>query len=112
MWSDNGSYISARPALDSALAEDQIISGMEELTGIHVMTIHRSKGKQFDGVIILREGQRGASGWSSSLIWRGDQSPYPRSRKILRVAITRAIKHVLILDLVYPNCPILSAHTL
>lgn len=112
MWSDNGSYVSARAALDSALMEDQIISGMEELTGIHVMTIHRSKGKQFDGVIILREGQRGASGWSSSLIWRGDESPYPRSRKILRVAITRAIKHVLILDPVYPNCPILSAHTL
>ena len=98
--------------MDAALAEDQILSGIEDLTGIHVMTIHRSKGKQFDGVIILREGQRGANGWSSSLVWRGDQSPYPRSRKILRVAITRAMKHVLILDPFFPKCPILSDHKL
>jgi DNA helicase-2/ATP-dependent DNA helicase PcrA len=112
MWSDRGCYSEAREAVDAALAEDQILSGIEDLTGIHVMTIHRSKGKQFDGVIILREAQRGANGWSSSLIWRGDQHPYPRSRKILRVAITRAMKHVLILDPFFPKCPILSDHKL
>jgi len=109
----NHSYVQAREAGDAALAEDQILSGVEDLTGIHVMTIHRSKGKQFDGVIILREGRRtGAKLWSSSFVWRDNQRPYPRSRRILRVAITRAMKHVLILDPVFPRCPILAGHRL
>jgi DNA helicase-2/ATP-dependent DNA helicase PcrA len=113
LWSDRGCYAEGRQAVDAALAEDQILSGIEDLTGIHVMTIHRSKGKQFDGVIILREGRRtGAKTWSSSFVWRGDQSPYPRSRRILRVAITRAMKHVLILDPFFPPCPILAGHKL
>jgi DNA helicase II / ATP-dependent DNA helicase PcrA len=113
VWSDHGSYRNAREAFDAALAEDQILSGIEDLTGIHVMTIHRSKGKQFDGVIILREGQRtGAKTWSSSFVWRGDHLPYYRSRRILRVGITRAMKHVLILDPVFPNCPLLAGHKL
>jgi DNA helicase-2/ATP-dependent DNA helicase PcrA len=113
VWSSHSSYRNAREALDAALAEDQILSGIEDLTGIHVMTIHRSKGKQFDGVIILREGQRtGAKIWSSSFVWRGDHTPYYRSRRILRVGITRATKHVLILDPVFPKCPLLAGHRL
>ena len=112
MWSDLGAYVKAREALDMALAEDQIMGGMEDLSGIHVMTIHKSKAKQFDGVIILREGRRGSDGWESSFVWRGDLPPYKRSRKILRVAITRARKHVMLLDPAYPVCPILSAYKL
>ncbi len=112
-WSEFRCYVRAREIFDSALAEDQILAGMEDLSGIHVMTIHRSKGKQFDGVIILREGRRvGATSWTSSFIWRDDQAPYLRSRKILRVAITRARKHVLFLSPAYPGCPILSPHKL
>jgi DNA helicase-2/ATP-dependent DNA helicase PcrA len=113
MWSEVHCYPKARQALESALVEDQILAGVDDLSGIHVMTIHKSKGKQFDGVIILREGRRtSANGWASSFVWRGDQSPYTRSRKILRVAITRARKHVLFLNPVYPACPILSRHKL
>jgi DNA helicase-2/ATP-dependent DNA helicase PcrA len=113
MWSEFRCYPKARQALESALIEDQILAGVDDLSGIHVMTIHKSKGKQFDGVIILREGRRmSANGWTSSFVWRGDQSPYMRSRKILRVAITRARRHVLFLNPVYPTCPILSPHKL
>jgi DNA helicase-2/ATP-dependent DNA helicase PcrA len=102
MWSEFHCYLNARDALQSALAEDQILAGIEDLSGIHVMTIHKSKGKQFDGVIILREGRRtGARSWASSFVWRDDKPPYLRSRKILRVAITRARKHVLFLNPVY-----------
>ncbi len=108
-WNGEGAYAKAREALDEALTEDWILSGLEELSGIHVMTIHRSKGKQFDGVIIYREGKRESGGrWISSLVWRGDTTPYYRSRKIFRVAITRARCHVLILNPVYPTCPIMS----
>jgi DNA helicase-2/ATP-dependent DNA helicase PcrA len=109
MWTESGCYVDARGALDAALAEDQLLGGPEDLSGIHVMTIHKSKAKQFDGVIILREGQpRGRGQWVSSFLWRGDVPPYHRSRKILRVAITRARKHVLILEPPYPPCRLLS----
>ena len=113
MWTEHGCYLHARDALDSALAQDQILGGVDELTGIHVMTIHKSKGKQFDAVIILREGVRlGANGWRSSFVWRDDVAPYPRSRKILRVAITRARKHVLLVGPAFPACPLLDGHKL
>lgn len=109
MWTSFGCYAKAREALDDALVEDQILSGAEDLTGIHVMTIHRSKAKQFDGVIIFREGRPvGPKAWESSFVWRGDTHPHHRSRRILRVAVTRARRHVLILDPAYPVCPIIS----
>jgi len=39
-------HIRAHDALDAALIEEQILAGIDDLSGIHVMTIHRSKGKQ------------------------------------------------------------------
>lgn len=113
MWMNEGAYVRAREALDTALVEDQLLAGMDDLRGIHVMTIHKSKGKQFDAVIILREGQQlGPRQWRSTLVWRDDAAPYHRSRKILRVGITRAKSRVLMLEPMYPACPILTPHTL
>jgi DNA helicase-2/ATP-dependent DNA helicase PcrA len=113
MWRNEGCYARAREALDSALVEDQLLSGMDDLRGLHVMTIHKSKGKQFDAVIIVREGQPvGANQWRSSLVWRDDPVPYFRSRKILRVGITRAKCRVLVLEPFFPPCPILTPHSL
>ena len=113
MWMDEGAYVRAREALDIALVEDQLLAGVDDLRGIHVMTIHKSKGKQFDAIIIVREGQRlGANQWQSTLVWRDDPAPYHRSRKILRVGITRAKSRVLMLEPFYPVCPILTPHVL
>ncbi len=113
MWINDGSYMHAREALNAALIEDQLIGGVDDLRGFNVMTIHKSKGKQFDGVIIVREGQRlGGGQWQSTLVWRDDPAPHYRSRKILRVGITRAKSHVLMLEPFYPKCPIMTPHTL
>lgn len=106
LWEEHGEYLFARQVLDTALAEDQIISGCEDLSGIHVMTMHKSKGKQFDAVIIFR------AEYISPFVWPRDPPPFHKSRKVLRVAITRARLHVLILNQVFPKCPILSDHTL
>jgi hypothetical protein len=110
-WVETGTYTGARIAFDTALAQDAIMETSQDLGGIHVMTIHRAKGKQFDGVVIVLKGVPGTP-WTSSFIWRDDAAPYHRSRKILRVAITRARKHVLILDPAFPNCPLLQGHVL
>ncbi|TEB10485.1 putative ATP-dependent DNA helicase YjcD [Pelotomaculum sp. FP] len=106
IWETHGSYPFARQALDAALTEDQILSGGEDLTGIHVMTMHKSKGKQFDAVIVFRADH------SSPFKWPRDPAPYRKSRKVLRVAITRARIHTLILNQAFPDCPILAPHKL
>lgn len=112
-WQATGTYAGARVALDTALAQDAIMETSQDLSGIHVMTVHRAKGKQFDCVIILRKGLPvGNKKWQSSFVWRGDAPPYQRSRKILRVAVTRAKQHVLILNPFFPKCPLLAGHSL
>ncbi len=113
MWMTTGEYTSARQGLDNALVQDQLLADGNDTQGIHVMTIHKSKGKQFDAVILVRESIRlGANVFRSSLVWRGDEAPYDRSRKILRVGITRARRYVLMLEPTFPACPIMSEHRL
>jgi DNA helicase-2/ATP-dependent DNA helicase PcrA len=112
IWARDGRYTGAREALDIALAQDQILGGVDDPPGVQVMTIHKSKGKQFDGVILIREGRHNGQRQVSSFVWWDDTPPYWRSRKILRVGITRARVHALILQHVFPACPIMAGHNL
>jgi DNA helicase II / ATP-dependent DNA helicase PcrA len=112
VWTRDGQYTGARQVLDLALAQDQILGGVDDPPGVQVMTIHKSKGKQFDGVIVVREGRHDGAQMVSSFVWWGDEPPYHRSRKILRVAITRARVHTLMLGPIWPGCPITGQHTL
>lgn len=111
-WLRDGAYTNARVALDQALAQEQIMDGVEAPTGLQVMNFHKAKGKQFDGVVIVREARRTNTGVDSSFVWRGDTPPYPKSRRVLRVGITRARSHTLLLDPLWPVCPLLSGHRL
>lgn len=111
-WLRDGAYTNARLALDQALAQEQILDGVEAPAGLQVMNFHKAKGKQFDGVVIIREARRTAAGVESSFVWRGDEAPHPKSRKVLRVGITRARAHVLIVNPMWPACPLLSGHKL
>ncbi|USX22900.1 UvrD-helicase domain-containing protein [Oxalobacteraceae bacterium OTU3REALA1] len=113
LWEQYGCYRGAENAFEVALAQDQLLGGADDPNGLQLMTIHKSKGKQFDGVIIFRSGRFDEKeGQLSSFIWRDDVRPYHRSRKILRVAITRAMTHTLILNPMYPPCEITGAYRL
>lgn len=112
VWVRDGQYTDAREVLDIALAQDQILGGVDDPPGVQVMTVHKSKGKQFDGVIVVREGRHDGKQMVSSFVWWGDEAPHHRSRKILRVAITRAKAHTLMLGPIYPACPIVGSHKL
>ena len=112
VWTRDGQYTGARQALDLALAQDQILGGVDDPPGVQVMNVHRAKGKQFDGVIVVREARHDGQSMVSSFVWWGDEPPYHRSRKILRVAITRAKVHTLMLGPIYPACPIVGQHKL
>jgi DNA helicase-2/ATP-dependent DNA helicase PcrA len=111
-WLRDGVYTSARAALDMALAQEQILDGAESPRGLHVMNIHKAKGKQFDGVILVREVRRTPGGVESSFVWRDDTVPYVKSRRLIRVAATRARTRLLILDPVWPACPLMKGHRL
>jgi len=106
LWLTHGAYIGAREALDDALAQEQLFSGNDQLHGIHVMNMHKCKGKQFDGVVLYRER------YNSPFVWKNDPAPYPKSRKVLHVAITRAKAHVLVLNEAFSQCPIIGPHKL
>jgi DNA helicase-2/ATP-dependent DNA helicase PcrA len=106
LWQTQGAYHGARGALDAAIAEDQLLSGGNDLKGIHVMTIHKSKGKEFDAAIIFDDPN------SSPLLFTREESPYPRCRKLARVGISRARYHVLMLCDLYTPTPLLRGHNL
>ena len=106
LWQTQGAYRNARGALDAAIAEDQLLSGGNDLRGIHVMTIHKSKGKEFDATIIFDNSQ------SSPLLSPHESAPHPRSRKLVRVGITRARHHVLMLCDAYTPTLLLQGHRL
>lgn len=111
-WLRDGAYTHARTALDQALAQEQILDGVDHQQRIQVMNFHKAKGKQFDGVLLVREARRTGAGVDSSFVWRGDDRPFPKSRRVLRVGITRARSHVVMLDPMWPTCPLLDGHAL
>lgn len=90
-WQTHGDYASARVIIDLALTQDQLMSDDNDNSGLHVMTMHKSKGKQFDAVILFHESN------ICSFTTYGDSPPFSKSRKLLRVATTRAKKHVFFL---------------
>jgi DNA helicase II / ATP-dependent DNA helicase PcrA len=112
VWEQTSSYAGARVILDNALAQDLILNGVDDPDGIQVMTIHKAKGKQFDGVIVLRRQRHDGKQVMSNFIWRDDAAPYRKSRKILMVAVTRARVHTMLVQQVWPECPLTRGYTL
>jgi DNA helicase-2/ATP-dependent DNA helicase PcrA len=106
LWQTDGTYTGARMILDAVIAQDQLLSGGSEPKGIHVMTLHKAKGKEFDAVVIFDDAN------NSPLVLREDAHPHTRSRRLLRVGITRAKHHVLLLTDIYSPTPLLHGHNL
>ena len=107
VWQRRGRYEAARTLIETAVTEDQIMGSDGDLSGINVMTMHKSKGKEFDGVIILHLGNN-----ISPLSPNHEPPPYVKSRRLLRVGITRAKHHVLMLTDAYNPSPLLRRHNL
>ena len=105
-WMQHSAYVGAREIINMALTQEQLYSDTEESKGIYVMNTHKCKGKQFDGIILYRQQ------YHSPFVWYGELSPYPFSRRLLHMAITRAKYHVLILEEVFSQCPICAPYKL
>lgn len=90
LWRTHGSYYGSIEAFDRAVADEHLSQNYFEPSGCLVMSMHKSKGKEFDAVIVIE------SPYNASFISK-DNAPFTESRKLLRVAITRARHFVQIL---------------
>ena len=99
LWRDNHSYHGALDAVASALTQEHFSMSTKKWDGVNVMTIHKSKGKEFD-VVIVYEGK-----YSGRIVSKPDR--IDQARLNLRVAVTRAKRCVLILTPEDEPCPLL-----
>ena len=95
LWLNTGHYGGAAGLVTNTLEYERLIAADQEPRGCVLMSMHKSKGKEFDGVVIVERQYSGVFFDSSR-----EQPPFERTRRLLRVAITRAKKHVTI---VRPN---------
>lgn len=101
LWRDYGSYLGALKAVQNALVESHFVSTSHEMKGIHIMTIHKAKGKEFDEVLIVE------TQYNRIVRANSTSEDVEQSRLSLRVAVTRARQHATILTPKAEPCPLL-----
>jgi ATP-dependent DNA helicase UvrD/PcrA len=102
LWRASGTYTGATAAVRDALLQEHLFSGARDWRGVHVMTIHKSKGKEFDEVLIYE-------GRYQHRIVAEDASAEKttQARRNLRVAVTRAKRRATLLTPGVARCPLL-----
>jgi len=89
-WMERATYEGAARMIRSVLDQERLIGFERDPKGVSLMTMHKSKGKEFDGVVL-------AEGVYSSPFFLGHEAPgFAPSRRLLRVGITRARSFVLL----------------
>jgi len=91
LWKAQGGYRGAENAVRTALVQEHFATAQKDWRGVHLMTIHKSKGKEFDEVIIY-------DGMFQRLVRQpNDQKACAQDLLALRVGVTRAIRRTSIL---------------
>ncbi|AZG77180.1 UvrD-helicase domain-containing protein [Methylocystis rosea] len=97
LWARTATYAGAVERVTAILDQQRLVGADRPPRGCILMTIHKSKGKEFDAVVIV-EGYRGGA------LLKEDEAPkYENSRRVLRVGITRARYAVRIIRPVDPT---------
>lgn len=102
MWRTQGDYVGAEAALSEALLQEHFVAAQKEWRGLHVMTIHKAKGKEFDEVVIYEGTYTGRI-----VAANADARRIAQSRLALRVAVTRAIRRTTIVTPQRDGCQFL-----
>lgn len=84
LWARTATYTGAVERVAAILDQQRLVGVDRPPRGCILMTIHKSKGKEFDAVVIV-EGYRGGA-----LLKEGEAPKFENSRRVLRVGITRA----------------------
>lgn len=101
-WRVTGTYRGARQIVSAALLQEHFSNSSRVWTGVNLMTIHKSKGKEFDEVVIF-EGSR------NGRLLREKATPreIEQARLTLRVAVTRARQRTTLLTPNWASCSLL-----
>ncbi len=102
-WRAGGNYTGARDIVAAALLQEHFSASTRVWTGVNVMTIHKSKGKEFDEVIVF-EGSRAGRLVRDNATARDLE----QARLALRVAVTRARTRTALLTPSWASCPLLG----
>ncbi len=84
-WLASGSYAGVSGRVKCILDQGRLLAAERDTQGCILMNIHKAKGKEFDGVILV-EGNFKSRFFDS----KAEQAPFERSRRLLRVGLTRA----------------------
>lgn len=83
-WLAAGSYAGASGIVKRILDQEKLISADRDPDGCVLMNMHKAKGKEFDGVVLVEGIYR------SEFFNDREPPPYEPSRRLLRMALTRA----------------------
>jgi DNA helicase-2/ATP-dependent DNA helicase PcrA len=100
IWRQHGNYFGATDAVRDALTQEHFASSLRVWRGVNVMTIHKSKGKEFDEVLVFEgafQGQR----------FVYSDADMNKARISLRVAATRAKQKAYFVTPSSDPCPLL-----
>jgi DNA helicase-2/ATP-dependent DNA helicase PcrA len=84
-WKDHGCYLNANQIFLDTVQRENFSSTIKKMSGINVMTIHKSKGKQFTEVFLYEGYRRGRFVRNPS-----DPKSIEQAKLTLRVGVTRA----------------------
>jgi len=102
LWRGSGNYKGAISLVRNALLQEHFSRTSIVPKGVQIMTIHKAKGKEFDEVIIY-EGI-----YNSRIVYNpDDKNELYKSQRLLRVAVTRAIKNVTLMTPSNDKCVLL-----
>lgn len=83
-WDEFGSYGRATDLVRRTLDQQKLATEQRDPQGFVLMNMHKSKGKEFDGVVIVEGFKR------AEFFTEREGAPHLQTRRLLRVAITRA----------------------
>lgn len=84
-WLALSSYAGASELVKRILEQERLVAAERDPQGCILMNMHKAKGKEFDGVVLVEGAFK-----SSFFDERNEQPPFERSRRLLRVGLTRA----------------------
>lgn len=90
-WLALSSYAGASELVKRILEQERLVAAERDPQGCILMNMHKAKGKEFDGVVLVEGAFK-----SSFFDERNEQPPFERSRRLLRVGLTRARTRVTI----------------
>ena len=92
LWRERHNYRGSLACVQNALRQEHFSASLHDPAGIQIMTIHKSKGKEFDEVFIFEGFKQGKLVRAAA-----DAKAIAQARLSLRVAVTRARKRATIM---------------